>query len=251
MKKLIQTLALLLSGLMAHSQQHTMQNPAFTLNPQSGPLLSTGGAASLAVPQPAFYSPVSVQLMAGTQGLGADFKYGIWQNLSARLGFSIVPVNAERGFRFQSFAVNGELAARFANVHLMADYAPFKTKFIRFVGGAAYLIRGNANVLVSPTDGFTLASRNLTKDQLGVIDAGVSWRGFAPYAGLSLFKPFPDRRFNVNLDLGTYYLSRPGTSFTGTNLLAENEANALKFNENMKGYRWMPVVQLNFNIRIK
>ena len=106
-------------------------------------------------------------------------------------------------------------------------------------------------MLISSVDGYSIGNRTLSKDQLGVIDAGVSWRGFAPYAGLSLLKPFPAHRFNVNLDLGTYYLSRPGTSFIGTNLLANNEASAQRFNENMKGYRWMPVMQINFNIKIK
>lgn len=244
MKKLITILALLLPGLLVHAQQYTTQNPASALDHQIQP-------ATPAAPPRSFYSPISLQFLAGTQGLGADVKYGVLPKLSARLGFSIVPVNAERGFNFSSFPVNGELDARFANIHLMADYAPFNSRFIRLVGGVAYLIKGNANVLISSVDGYSIGNRTLSKDQLGVIDAGVSWRGFAPYAGLSLFRPFPAHRVNVNLDLGSYYLSRPGTSFTGTNLLADNDANAQQFHENMKGYRWMPVIQLNFNIKIK
>jgi hypothetical protein len=250
MKKLITILALLLPGLLAHAQQYSMQNPASALT-QNQPALSATGAAISAAPPMAFNSPVSLQVLVGTQGFGADVKYGILPKLSARLGFSIAPVNAERGLKFSSFPVNGELNARFANVHLMADYAPFNSRFIRLVGGAAYLIKGNANVLISSVDGYSIGNRTLSKDQIGVIDAGVNWRGFAPYAGISLFRPFPAHRVNVNLDLGSYYLSRPGTSFTGTNLLADNEANARQFNENMKGYRWMPVMQLNFNIKIK
>nr|WP_294793893.1 hypothetical protein [uncultured Mucilaginibacter sp.] len=236
MKRLFTIFAFILSGPLAHAQP---------------PAASKEGVIVSAAQPMAFNSPISVQLLAGTQGLGADVKYGILPSLSARLGFGIVPVNANKGFTFSSFPVNGELAARFANVHLMVDFALFKSKFIRIVGGAAYLIKGNANALISPLDGYSIGGRALSKDQLGVIDAGISWRGFAPYAGLSLLKPFPARRFNVNLDLGTYYLSRPGTSFTGTNLFANNEAAAQRFNENMKGYRWMPVMQINFNIKIK
>ncbi len=106
-------------------------------------------------------------------------------------------------------------------------------------------------MLISPTDDYSINNRTITADQLGVVNAGINWRGFAPYAGISLFNPFPANRFNVNIDLGSYYLSRPGTSFNGTNMLADNQAGAIQFNENMKGYRWMPVMQLNFNFKIK
>ena len=246
MKKLITILAFALSGLLARAQQYS----ASALSYSSPAVAAEEVSAVSAVPR-YFFSPISLQVLVGTQGFGADVKYGVSPRLSARLGFGIAPVNAERGFRFSSFPVNGELAARFANVHLMADYAPFESNFIRVVGGAAYLVKGSANMLISSEDGYSIGNRALTKDQIGVIDAGVNWRGFAPYAGVSLFKPFPAQRFNVNLDLGTYYLSRPVTSFTGTNLLADNEAGAQQFNENMKGYRWMPVIQLNFNIKIK
>ncbi len=251
MKNIITFLALLVTGQLTFAQQHNSSNPTSTFKKQPVSTLSQPGRSQGAVPLNTFSSPVSVQILAGSQGIGADFKYGILPKLSGRLGFGIVPVDADKAFQLASFPVNGQLAARFANVHLMADYAPFNTNFIRLVGGAAYLIRGNANVLISSTNGYNIGNRNISADQLGVVNAGVSWWGIAPYAGLSFFSPFPLHRFNINLDLGTYYLSRPGTTFTGTNLLSDNESSAKQFNNNMKGYRWMPVVQLNFNVKIK
>lgn len=251
MKTIITFLALLLTGQIAFAQQHNTYSPTPTLKKQPANSLTQPGTGQRTEPLNAFNSPVSVQILAGSQGVGADVRYGILPKLSGRLGFGIVPVDADKAFQLASFPVNGQLAARFANVHLMADYALFKTNIIRLVGGAAYLIRGNANVLISSTNGYSLGSRNISAGQLGVVNAGVSWRGIAPYAGLSVFSPFPSHRFNVNLDLGTYYLSRPGTTFTGTNLLSDNESSARQFNDNMKGYRWMPVVQLNFNVKIK
>jgi hypothetical protein len=198
-----------------------------------------------------FTSPISLQVLAGSQGLGADIKYGFLPKLSGRVGFGIIPVDASKAFRFSSFPVQGNLSSRFSNVHLMADYSPFKTKNFRIVGGAAYLIQGDANFIVSPAEAYTIGSRTIKKEDVGVINADVRWKGVAPYLGASFLRSFPNKLFNVNLDLGTYYLSRPGTSFTGTKMLTDNEANTKQFNENMKSYRWMPVVQLNFNFRLK
>jgi hypothetical protein len=198
-----------------------------------------------------FAPPVSVQILAGTQGIGADVKYGFLPNLSGRLGFGIIPVDASRGFGFSSFPVQGQLSTRFSNVHLLADYSPFNSTFFRFVGGAAYLINGSTNVLISPSKGYSFGYQTVTQQQFGAIHANATWTGIAPYLGVAFFKSFPERRFNMNLDIGSYYISSPSTSFTGTKLLADNDANAKQFNENMRGYRWLPVIQLNFNFRIK
>lgn len=249
MKTITSAIAVMLFGATAVAQQPAgadIAAPATYLTQVS----IDHSPGSVSSPSP-FGPPLAVQVFAGSQGVGADFKYGFLENLSARLGFGIVPVNAQRGFSFSAFPVNGQLAARFANIHLLADYSLFDSRIIRLVGGAAYIVRGDANVLISSREGYQVGSRDLTKDQIGVITADVKWQGVAPYLGVSLFKPFPGRLFNVNMDIGTYYLSRPATSFTGTNLLTNNDDNARQFNENMKGYRWMPVVQFNFNFRIK
>lgn len=235
MKHLITAFLILLLGLPALAQLHDATISKITEKPEAK----------------GFASPMSIQFMAGSQGIGADLKYGFLPKLSARLGFSIIPVDVSKGFSFFSFPVEGQFTTRFSNVHLMADYSLFKTENIRLVGGASYLTQGNARAIISPTSSYTVGNRTVSKEQIGVLYADVTWKGVVPYLGVSLFKSFPKRLLNINLDLGTYYLSSPGTSFTGTHLLADNEANDKQFSDNMKSYRWMPVVQLNFNLRIK
>jgi hypothetical protein len=144
-----------------------------------------------------FDSPVSVQILTGTQGIGADVKYGFLPKLSGRAGFGIIPLDASRGFGIAAFPIEGQLSTRFFNVHLLADYSPFNTTFFRFVGGAAYFINGHTHVLVSPTEGYTIGNQAITKDQFGTIQATATWKGVAPYLGVALFKSFPERRFNI------------------------------------------------------
>lgn len=200
---------------------------------------------------PQFVAPISIQVLLGSQGIGVDVKYGLMSKLSGRFGFGIIPVTANNLFSFSSFPVQSQASARFSNIHLLADYTPFNTQRIRLVGGAAYLIKGSALVTVAPSGTNQFGSQTLTSDQIGSVTARANWQGIAPYLGVAFFNSFPNRMFNINLDLGTYYIASPGTSFTGTKLLANNNVNAAQFNKNMQGYCWLPVVQLNFNFRIK
>jgi hypothetical protein len=233
MKNLSTTLLTLLFYIAAHAQQNT-----------EIPAVSSQSPAR-------FVSPISVQILVGSQGIGADFKYGFLSRLSGRLGFGIIPLNVNRGLQFSGFPIDGRFSTSFSNIHLLADYSPLKTNNIRLVGGASYITQGKARAILTPSGGYKIGSQSLTQDQIGVLQADVNWKGVAPYLGIALFKGFPGQLLNVNVDIGTYYLSSPGTSFTGTQLLVNNDANNIQFNKNMQGYRWMPVVQLNFNLKIR
>jgi len=199
----------------------------------------------------AWQAPVSVQILVGGQGIGADLKYGFLPKLSGRAGFGLVPVTVNNLIGFSSFSSNSQLSARFANIHLLADYAPFKTDHFRIVAGGAYIIRGNANLIVSPNGTYQFGNTTVNKNQIGIVNADVTWKGAAPYLGAAFFNGFPNRLFNINLDVGVYYLSSPATSLTGTQMLSPTSSEEPQFNQNMQGYHWLPVIQLNFNFRIK
>ncbi|EHQ30426.1 hypothetical protein [Mucilaginibacter paludis] len=211
------------------------------------PFLSQAQKATTQLPH-----PVSVQLQAGTQGIGADVRYGVYPNLSARLGGSFVPINTGSSLSISGFNTDYSADVKIFNVHLLADYVPFKNiKNLRVVGGAAYLYKANGGLVLSPTGSYTFGNYNLTGPEIGKLDMDVSWKGVAPYLGVGLFKSFPSNLFNFNLDLGTYYLTAPSTRITGTNLLVDNNQLEPQFNDNLKGYRWLPVLQLNFNFKIR
>jgi len=255
MKDVITTLIIMLACITALAQQGVAED---TINQQpeskSKQIKQTKANEKSTTKYTAmadFAPPASVQVFGGSQGVGADVKYGFLPKWSGRLGFGIIPATVSRDFGFSGFQVAGQLASRFSNVHLLADYSPFEKLNLRLVGGAAYLVRGDADGTITPSGNYSLGSQSITSQQLGVLHADVTWKGVAPYLGISVFQGFPNRLFNINLDLGTYYLSSPGTSFTGTKLLSDNDANAQQFKQNMQGYRWLPVVQLNFNFRIK
>jgi hypothetical protein len=192
---------------------------------------------------------ISAQLELGTQGIGADLRYGILSHLSGRLGVGVIPLNVNNVFTFSGYDSKNNLSAKFTNIHLLADYSISNT--FRIVGGAAYFLKADGNVTASPTDSYQYGDIVLSGSDVGKLNFDVSWKGIAPYLGIGLFKSFPEKTFNVNLDLGTYYLPKPTATITGTKLLSDNSSQDGQFNENMKGYRWLPVLQVNFSFRIK
>jgi len=199
-----------------------------------------------------FNNPMSFQVEAGTQGIGGDLRYGLMPNLSGRFGASFAPLSTNSSLSISGFNTLTSEKINFANVHLLADFVPFENaQGLRLVGGAAYLFQASGRLILSPTGNYSFANYNLTGTDVGVLDMNVAWKGLAPYVGIGLFRSFPNNFLNFNLDLGTYYLTAPTTHITGTNLLVDNNQLEPQFNQNLKNYRWLPVLQLNFNFRIK
>ncbi|MGV3546497.1 MAG: hypothetical protein ACO1N4_05495, partial [Pedobacter sp.] len=194
--------------------------------------------------------PIAVQLNVGTQGIGAAVNYGVYNNLAVRLGVNAIPIKANDVFKISGFNSTSHVSADFYNIHLLADYTPFKQQaWFRLVGGFAYFIKANGNVRIIPSDDYKYGDLTLTEDQIGYVDLNVDWKGLAPYLGLGFLRSFPKRKFNVNLDLGTYYLNRPEADIIGTGILSGNSSQSGQFQSNIKNYRWLPILQLNFNYK--
>lgn len=224
----------------------------FGQSPATGDFEAKNNRSNLADTISRIKSSLSLQLQAGTQGLGADLRYAVLPALSMRLGASFIPVTVKNAFTFSGFESRNDVDVKFSNVHLLADFVPFANiKGFRLVGGAGYLFEANGGVNVVPTGNYNYGEIALTPAQVGKVNIDVSWQGLAPYLGIGLFKSFPKKLFNINIDLGSYYLTTPKTTIVGTGMLSGNDSQEELINSNMSSYRWLPVAQLNFNFKLK
>lgn len=191
--------------------------------------------------------PMSFQVLAGTQGIGANFRYVFNKTIGLRLGGSYAQAGINDKINFSGFNSSNRLSGKFANLHLLAELMP--QKFFRVVAGAAYLASAEALVHFEPKDTQHFNDITITPDEIGTLDFKVETGKLAPYLGLGIGKGIPGKKFNVNLDLGTYYISAPKVTAIGTKLLSNNEPNAVIIQNNIKEYRFLPVMQLNFNFK--
>jgi len=206
-------------------------------------------AQSTGNPQNTIYTK-AVQLNIGTQGIGAAFNYGFTDKFTARAGINVIPIKANDVFKISGLNSSSHVSANFYNLHLLADYALFNgVDWFRIVGGFAYFIKAKGDVRIIPSDDYQYGDLTLTEEQIGYVDLKVDWKGLAPYLGIGLLRSFPKRKFNVNMDLGTYYLHRPKANIIGTGILSGNSSQTPQFQSNIKDYRWFPIVQVNFNYK--
>ena len=205
---------------------------------------------SLAYEKPLLQRPKTVSVLLGTQGIGLSGKLAVMPQLNVRLGFSYMAANYNMDFDLADFDAEIKADGSLGNVHLLAEYRPFPRSSFRVVGGFAYFFSGKATVEAQPKGTYSYGDIPITGDQVGKLTGTVDWGGIAPYIGIGLFNSMPEKKFNVTMDLGTYYLSKPKTTLEGTNMLANNKENEAQLDENLKGYRWLPVLQVSFNYRI-
>lgn len=193
---------------------------------------------------------MSIQLNLGSQGIGAEFNYGLSSHFTLRAGGNVIPVKVNNVFEISDFKSSTDLKADVQNIHLLADYSPFKSGALRLVGGVAYFMKANGNIRVTPEDNYMYGDLVLTQDQVGYLDMNMDWKGVAPYFGIGIGKIIPSKKFNVNFDLGSYYLTAPKATIKGTGLLSGNSSQSEQFQSNVSDYRWLPVLQLNFNFKL-
>ncbi len=195
--------------------------------------------------------PKQIQLHMGTQGFGLDLKYGISPKFGIRLGASSsMGVGLSNVIQLEGLNADNQLTTNFTNIHLIGDFRLFRTNKFRISTGIAYLFEASGNLLFSPTGTYHFDGMELTGEEVGNLAIDLSWKGAAPYLGIGLFKPFASNIFNVNIDLGTYYLNTPKSKITGTKLLADNYKLEPQLDKNMSSYRFLPIVQVNFNMNI-
>lgn len=205
---------------------------------------------SSAYDRPLLQRPLSVGVLLGTQGFGATAKLGVLPQVNVRLGFSVLPVSYNTSLKVSSYNSDIELKSTFSNLHLLGEYRPFKASSFRLVGGFAYFFSGEMSANIQPKSKFNYGDIAIPGEDVGELKATIDWKGIAPYLGLGFFNSMPTNKINVNLDLGTYYLAKPKSSMEGTKMLSENYENDAVLNENLKGYRWMPVLQITVNYKI-
>lgn len=200
---------------------------------------------------PAQTGRACVAFHAGTAGAGLDYKYELNKHLSARGGFTGAVLSMSSVFETTDFHSDSKLSARFSNLHLLADYSPFRTiAGLRLVGGISYFLKAQGDLTVKPTETYYYGDIPISDEILGSVKINVSWHGFAPYAGVGIIEAVPNRKFNCNIDLGTYYLPRPKSSIAATGLLEGNETQTPVLQRNLRSFRLLPLLQINFNYKL-
>lgn len=198
--------------------------------------------------------PTSIGVYLGTQGAGLEARHKLHKDWNVRLGGGFLPMELRMNSKVKDVSLRGTYKSSFSNIHLLAEWrvpaVPPKLG-LRVVGGLSYFITAQTKSVIKPKGEYYYGDIPLNDQYMGQINLDVDWSGIAPYLGISMLRAFPGKTWGINVDLGTYYLSKAKVDMTTSGYLTGNESNKDQIEKNLKGYRWLPVLQVMLNYKLQ
>ena len=207
-----------------------------------------------AAPAPIAARTPAVGITLGTTGIGLQGILPLNNHFSLRGGFSVVPAfNYTRTDQIGTTALEQKFKTGFVNIHVLADYyLPVLQKAgFRLSGGFAWFVHAQSKVRSIPVGEYYYGEIPINDDRMGEISTVVKRNGIAPYLGAGFLNLYSSKHLNLSFDLGTYYLlPEANVKMEATGYLTGNERNQEQLKENLKGYRWLPVVQFGLYYKL-
>ncbi|WP_432709556.1 hypothetical protein [Pedobacter sp.] len=190
-----------------------------------------------------------------TQGPGLEVKYVPQPGFNLRAGFSMLPFSFNTSYTVHSRPADAAVDVDVANAHFMVDWHPFikSESFSRKIllsTGAAYFWKSRGEAVVTYNGTFEFDDMEIPANEVGELYGRIQWNKFAPYLALGIENPRPKNRVNVGFAVGAYYMGEPSVEITGTKYLTDTESDEQELRENVSPYQFLPVVQVNLNIRL-
>ena len=200
---------------------------------------------------------------AGTTGIGLHVTAPLSSDhgLYGRLGVSYLD---HYNFSKSTTRIAYQLSASLRTVDALLDWHPLQGGF-RFTGGAMYN-RNRLDATGAPNRVATFSFDNATYStaQVGKVIGKIDFATFAPYLGIGWSNiNVAERGWSVSTDLGVMYQGAPKTKLAiGDCTLPGNFCNILvrileptvagetrRLNDELKEYRFFPVVRVGLNYR--
>lgn len=196
-------------------------------------------------------SRFTVGAIVGTAGLGLQANIGLSGSWGIRAGFQFLPgAKINQDDRIGKVDVEHKYKINTFNIHALADYyTPFLSNLgFRFTGGLSAFLSAKADVTSVPVGEYYHGEIPLNDDRMGEVKTKVTRGGAALYLGTGFARLIKAGNLSISADLGTYYLfSKPDVEMTATGYLKGNERNQEQLKTNLKGYRWLPNVQIGIH----
>jgi hypothetical protein len=193
-------------------------------------------------------SKTSVQLQLGVPGIGLGFRYAVLPRLGIRAGLTYGGANLKDKIQLDDVSSTNRIKGSLTVLSLRGEYSV--AEWLRLVAGAGYHLNTGLSVNFSPDADIEVGNYTVKQEDTGALEANVKYGGLAPYAGLGIGRGMPRKRFNVTLDVGSYYMNSPKVTVEGSKMFRSNNENAERLEANLKDYRWLPVLMLNLNFKI-
>ncbi len=193
-----------------------------------------------------------VALKAGATGIGIEYYQGLSDHFNFRIGVNKFQYDDE--FTENEITYDAELDLRTASA--IFDYHPWSDSGFRLSAGAYYngsKVKAEARAI----DGEYEFNGDVYRvEDVGNADGNIEFKKFAPYIGIGWASaPTNTSSWSFTAELGAFYQSTPEAELNVTcgasldaevcnRLLADVTIEQNKLEEDIKEYKWYPVVNI-------
>ncbi|WP_157603685.1 hypothetical protein [Polaribacter atrinae] len=182
----------------------------------------------------------------GSPGLGLEYARKINQKLYAKVVWHSFKLE---DFEREDLEIDEDVVDLLANIEssiidLGIEFVPFKNSSFKLTAGLGILSKVNTNALITYTEDVKYGDITITKENIGEINADVSWSGVAPYLGIGFGRAVPKKRLGFGIEFGTYFTSSPDVELTATNLLSPTSNQKENLKEALDTFKFIPRIQI-------
>ncbi len=193
----------------------------------------------------------SVDVKAGTLGLGVEGEYALNSYLGARLGVNYFKYNYDD----TTDEINYDLTLNLRTFSALVDVHPFEGSF-RLTAGAYY--NGNKlDATATSATTYTVGDHEYSSAELGTMTGEIDFRKISPYLGLGWDTSFgKDHGFGFYCDLGALFQGSPDATLTATGTMANDPTfksdlaiEKAKLQDDLDSFKIYPVISLGMAYR--
>ncbi len=208
-------------------------------------------AAAITSPVAAAEGSFGLEVNIGTLGYGAGVGLALNESLTAR-AFA-AGASYSRNFESSGVEYNGRLQLR--NAPVLLDWHPGGSVFRLSLGVMLNDDKLTVDAKPSTTATYTFNGVTYSAASVGAATGVIKFNRAAPYVGFGFGRPLArDKGFNFAMDFGAAYLGKAKATLNVTcgaavpvaqcaQLQSDANAEAAQLSDDMKSYRWYPVIQ--------
>jgi len=199
------------------------------------------------MPYSIYGQSIAIKGNVGTMGGGIEGVVGLHEKVNARIGGNLFSYSYlyETGSD-DEFDLDASLELE--SISALLDWHPFGSA-IRITSGVIYN-NSAVNVGLLPKQSYSVGGDTYSPEELGNLDAQLSFNRFAPYVALGFGNTFTGSRFGMNTDIGMIYTGSPNVAMSADGLLEPSAEQAPILQENLSWAQMSPVVTVSLYYRI-
>ncbi|AEI46845.1 hypothetical protein [Runella slithyformis] len=182
---------------------------------------------------------------------GFDFAYRISPKITILLGYTYFKYTVNTVAKTADEGVKLDAGIKMSAVSGLVEYHPFRKSSFKLLTGVSYINQGLISVLVTPEGNYTFGTTVFTPEEVGNVSLSVDYgQSAAPFVGIGFGRTVPKRRVGIGFEMGMYYIKSPVISMSGKERLSSMSEQQAQVQENMKDWRYWPVMNLRLAIRL-